>query len=1181
MKTGGTYQLIEHVLTLIRTPSVNGRPWKAREIGQIFSEVKTMTTRQQFCVDTLEHLRDLLKNAEEDAFFRRMASLSLLAEPVVLAHDEDSRDHLEHAINVWLLGWYILNATDLFASAHDQWRPYGWDISSRFDQLNRSWLYAALFHDCAYAIESRRTRQRIEQRLLALLPDIDASLIDVKTIGSSISEKMLPLWTARQGWLDQRKVGSSTSSSVVKLSEMLENRLSEKLYTPMDHSAFGGLILWQEANQLEGQTNTKVYNSEFVECLRIAAVSVACHNFQYLIKTSTMSEHEDEWYQLDFYYEPVAALLHLCDELQEWSRERLDEAFLHGLGRRNWSFANTELTELRVFDAAGLNIDVAIQRQIHEKDRPVRRRIWFEQENRIDETRRQFTQLFRPVKRENNPFLLRLRARQTVDGLPCRNTLLLRWSERIPTRLLAEHQEWVQKGKKVIKSLNGKLKEAKLTSPDKTLTLQLDNLGVSGSLLAGNAFKAIILGAGATGKSTILMHLGLARSKATWIKQYKPFYIEELPDLPLALDHEIDAFIGETKPGKIPLVLIDHLDRTLDSNFGAFWLSRLAELGQDRRVAIIIACRHEEYERFAAIGLQPHYIGIRFDSEVNRLTPHATGVGQARANPSELEELFHGIEAQTRDTLCSLALQAGRQRTLSVPGDEIFAGLKTTIELSAQPSFVITTRDGHLRFRHDCYQDVIAATGLAKQLCQSNQPGAIVANLVTLPPEVFRMLVGLLLDQKDRPLLTSKERHAARLKLFEGLLDAPTVQQFLYDGGRATRAFLELKALSEKHWEPPLAQAVLEKLVGHVHYQLFNWLDLTGSDDAKLKARSEAISTLRDLLSATDHLLKLQLKPGWDPQPIWVAAFILDHFLVVLSRVCNHNATWHEIRPLFDARISTVSSEYLNKPGSKTSKWLHGTISKVLGTVYGASNNEDVMGIKATIWEAMEALEQSIKKASTCLYDKYGERWLDVRLAHLVGHMGNFKIEQGNSLGVSKQLLAIARTKYEESIQIRDRVLRRMEQDYGYQSSIEVFSTKSLGYLDVANQYRGICQTWLEEMRGRVDQLAWAHFLEAYDSLYTTVQRARLNLQLNERHANVFRTILPILALGEVLKEVELSGTEPKKIIEHHCQKLFNEYTYMGERHERHQNDSWESVKMQVDDWFPHCVRYIPNMASG
>jgi len=219
----------------------------------------------------------------------------------------------------------------------------------------------------------------------------------------------------------------------------------------------------------------------------------------------------------------------------------------------------------------------------------------------------------------------------------------------------------------------------------------------------------------------------------------------------------------------------------------------------------------------------------------------------------------------------------------------------------------------------------------------------------------------------------------------------------------------------------------------------------------------------------------------------------------------------------------------------------------------------------------MQALEVSLKEASTHLYDVSGERWLDVRLAHLAGHMGNFQAEQRNSSQDLEQCLEITRAKYEESVQIRDRVLRQMEGGSGCASPVEVFSTKSLGYLDVANQYRGICQAWLTKATGSGDRLAWYQFFEAFDNLDTAVQRARFELELNERYCNVFRTLLPILSLGTALKELWRVGTyaaDAEEVLEYHCQNLFREYIHRGERLMRRQNDSWEVVKSQVEDPF-------------
>src|SRR5205823_2181055 len=88
-----------------------------------------------------------------------------------------------------------------------------------------------------------------------------------------------------------------------------------------------------------------------------------CHNFQYLVDPSLSPDQlPNEWLRLDFKQEPIAALLHLCDEMQQWEREREDERVVYLLGIGHNPFKKTELMSFTVSDAGGIQITAQLHR---------------------------------------------------------------------------------------------------------------------------------------------------------------------------------------------------------------------------------------------------------------------------------------------------------------------------------------------------------------------------------------------------------------------------------------------------------------------------------------------------------------------------------------------------------------------------------------------------------------------------------------------------------------------------------------------------------------------------------------------------------------------------------------------------------------------------------------------------
>ena len=514
-----SHYLLAHVRSLCQSSPHGFRPWKAAELLQVIDRATRFPSDHgAFYLEFMEGMRDLVDSEEEDGILRRFATQTLAVEARVLADDRETRDHLTHVTQVFLCGWLILNGCRRFAFAPGEWRPYGWpsDCGERFKMLNRGWMFTSLLHDCAYSVEKARSAHRHE----ILVKGLFGATYRGGTTGgvdpAVLSKKALPLWRLRSRWIMPDEP-SGTAPPAATLS------FYQRPYSRGDHAIVGSTALYDAIRLLHDRT--------LAEVLEPSAVAIACHNNQYLVDANEEpSSSANRWFRLDLWEEPLAALLHLCDEIQEWSRERTDAISGYREGRRVCRYEATEVAHLEVSDSVGVAIEARLLRRLRPEDRPTLTRTVREQERLIAETGRRFCLLFTP-RTAPPEFQIHLRLEQTVDDVRCGNALTVSWPDPALGLLQSLHGNWRQSAQSLQGLQRAVVAIEESVSPPlagANVVLEGDRARMSVRRGSPTGVRAVVLAPGGAGKSTLFQ--SLARIDTMDGTPVQPLYVEHYAD---------------------------------------------------------------------------------------------------------------------------------------------------------------------------------------------------------------------------------------------------------------------------------------------------------------------------------------------------------------------------------------------------------------------------------------------------------------------------------------------------------------------------------------------------------------------------------------------------------------------------------------------------------------------------
>ncbi len=196
------------------------------------------------------------------------------------------RDHFLHSLNVFLLGYYVINRSNEIHPAID-WRS---------NDHNLTWMLTSTFHDIAYAI------QEIDKWMNALLQNflgVESFSFDISRALPMIYDdflRMISQWHRRPL---VRPMGGTLDMQDWTFYNKLCNKLSKK-----EHGVLGGIMLAHLLAVREGFTERENTWDFFYNHLP-ACHAICLHHLKVPIK---------------FELHPIAFLLSLCDELQDWGR---------------------------------------------------------------------------------------------------------------------------------------------------------------------------------------------------------------------------------------------------------------------------------------------------------------------------------------------------------------------------------------------------------------------------------------------------------------------------------------------------------------------------------------------------------------------------------------------------------------------------------------------------------------------------------------------------------------------------------------------------------------------------------------------------------------------------------------------------------------------------------------------
>lgn len=1098
------YFLLERVRATVREPALGVAPWKGRELVQLLSEVdRDSADAAAVYLSFLEGLRRHLLEADDaqDILFRRLLSHNLLVEPDLHALSPGTRDHLVHVTQVFLLGWLILNGTSVFAEAPVSWCPYGWKSETqeaRHEKLNHSWLFASLLHDCAYSVELAGTLQGRESAVGAVFGDLYETGMPGALSGANLNEHLRGLWRRR----------SEATGHPTGLPQAILDKNADQVVR-RDHAFVGAVAVERQASRWEVGRNEEIL---------AAALAIACHNFQYLVDKNappTVTGNGGDgggrsdagaagkteingWFSLSFEDEPLSALLHLCDELQEWSRERADEAVAHRTGLRRPKYAATRIVDLSFPDAHRLSLDVALHRQpaLMGAGEAYERRLAMQEDRDTAQRTRRLARLF--GRDQSERFQLSLRVRQAVGFVPCRCELRIRRT-RQPRGLLEEFKQRLER-----QPLPAHVETVEVTAPG-ICDLSVGDGWADCRTYTDAPLRLALVLPGGRGKSTFLA--ALAR---TGLNGRQIVYMDELPGELVDLSQEVQALRANAR-GRV-LLLIDHLDRLVEEEYFVFWLDQIRTLAEIKDLDIIVACRPEEHERFVKGSLQGFEDvkdGAGWVSECRGITRSLVS-GRPRA--CELEEALSGDPngaARTALAVFACGLRQSRASATPLP--------QGTLRIAGR-EIALLPADGRYRFVHDCVQDLFSASRLLHTLAGEDPPAAI-RQLRELPRDVFRMLLELVNRDTDAGLATAEVRARARVGLAVGLLAETTTQQWLYDTGRLHQAREALDEYVRRVPARSVEEAVGRKLNGHTQYALGSLPRLRDerTRDQHLDYYKGAVASWTKAVAATESLWE---DPSFQKDGLrWLLAFLADHLLFALIRIASVPDLAPVARELAGEMVGRVVSGASDVVASEPG-WV-GLLLRRYSSVRGPA---DVDGV----WKALDDGLMARRRAEMGGADFH---FLDVRRAHIACHVGLHLIDHAFVPGLKKEnasghptdyeRLRRAEEWFERSISRRERVLLRMEADRraGARVPGEEFGTAAAGLADAAHQYRGVFESLLFMLRSPARRESiLAELSDAARRMEEAWTRAQNALLAAERLPVVYLESVRFLAAGRAIR---------------------------------------------------------------
>lgn len=292
------------------------RPWLRKYIIEALDDANKAVSIVSFYQRYFNRLIPAFDDPDDAELVDFLSSRMRESEEVVNAHVENQRDHLRHTIHDFLLGYLFLNATSYF---HPIAEAYARRVGYRGEPmscLNYAYFLAAHFHDLGYPVEFHRYLLEFARKITSDFPHVShMERGSPMKYGSDAPLTSLFAWRAG--------LYGVTADGEGNIPTLPAHAVRSQVDRP-DHALTAAFLLWDRATEHESEPLPgKCFTAPV---LRTAALACASHNFQYLVDNSI-------WYRISLTRDPVSFLLQLVDEVQDWSRERIDVDLLWDIGR--------------------------------------------------------------------------------------------------------------------------------------------------------------------------------------------------------------------------------------------------------------------------------------------------------------------------------------------------------------------------------------------------------------------------------------------------------------------------------------------------------------------------------------------------------------------------------------------------------------------------------------------------------------------------------------------------------------------------------------------------------------------------------------------------------------------------------------------------------------------------------
>ena len=273
---------------------------------------------------------------------------------------DKQRDHFIHAVNVFLCGLAIWQQNPLFRTAFEKAVPeegFTAALDTRYEEFFFRWGVAALFHDVGYPVEI--VGHQIN-RFIRMVADADGDEIKVKAQiryenfhELNHIREVVPKRRFTRAFYDayescsyidlltpldlishriHRCFGTELEQTKAALGRFLEDMAKSGF---IDHGYYSSLIIlkWYGYAMQRAKEDPRRFFWPVVD----SATAILLHNYY----RNVLQKEPFSLPPMRAEDDPIAFLLILCDELQEWNREA------HGIITRTFTLADTVNLSLR------------------------------------------------------------------------------------------------------------------------------------------------------------------------------------------------------------------------------------------------------------------------------------------------------------------------------------------------------------------------------------------------------------------------------------------------------------------------------------------------------------------------------------------------------------------------------------------------------------------------------------------------------------------------------------------------------------------------------------------------------------------------------------------------------------------------------------------------------------------